>query len=374
MPASGAGGAVGSGGRDASGSGGEGQGRGGAPSSDGGTGNGGGPATGTGGQDGRGTGAVTADGGGSGTRGSGAGGSSTGGSSASGSGSGGTTAKSNGMSCSGAGECGSGHCSAGYCCNVACTGQCESCAVAASRGTCVAVTTPRTPCAGTGTCVGTCNGINGTSCVYPGVETTCAQSSCSGGVAKPAASCNSGGTCSNPAGITCPYGCQPNSTMCAMCRSRSGSNVLSNPGFDTASGTSGWELGGDGTGMWTNNDADGCTGSGSFAFKSIGDTAISECKPATAGRTYHLAYKFKALVALPGSSGDCRIAFYGSCTTNIDIGPELISAPSDGDSWVFTSGSTVAPSGTSNMRVTCGAISGYGYYDQFYLGESDVAF
>jgi len=56
------------------------------------------------------------------------------------------------------------------------------------------------------------------------------------------------------------------------------------------------------------------------------------------------------------------------------IDPGLISAPSDGDSWVFTSGSTVAPSGTSNMRVTCGAISGYGYYDQFYLGESDVAF
>ena len=66
--------------------------------------------------------------------------------------------RSMGDGCSVDAECGTGHCAQGSCCDSACDGQCESCKVAGSVGSCVPVTTPRTACAGTGTCAGFCDG------------------------------------------------------------------------------------------------------------------------------------------------------------------------------------------------------------------------
>ena len=83
-------------------------------------------------------------------------------------------ARRNGEGCSVSSECASGICRDGFCCNSACTGQCESCASAANRGTCVAVTAPRTACDGSGICGGRCDGFNRASCVYPGSTTPAA--------------------------------------------------------------------------------------------------------------------------------------------------------------------------------------------------------
>jgi hypothetical protein len=63
-------------------------------------------------------------------------------------------AKTIGDTCSTSTECATGVCADGVCCNVACSGRCESCATASSKGTCVPVTTPRTPCTSDGTLCG----------------------------------------------------------------------------------------------------------------------------------------------------------------------------------------------------------------------------
>jgi len=263
-------------------------------------------------------------------------------------------------------ECLNGHCVDGYCCESACTGQCESCS--AMPGQCVAVTTPRTPCRGSGACAGECNGTDGASCVYPGEEKTCAQASCSGSTAKAAATCDGDGACSMQDTTTCKYGCQPGTAVCSTCRQKSSANILTNPGLDGS--LEGWELGGDGQGRYSANDADSCANSGSFSFASIGDNASSACKGASPNKTYYLAYKFKSLAATPGASGDCSILFYDSASCGNELGrsSEVISPASDANSWVAASDSAKSPAGTAGIRVFCAGFAGHGYYDQFYLG------
>ena len=55
-----------------------------------------------------------------------------------------------GDTCTAGSVCTSGMCADGVCCDATCTGQCESCATTSNRGRCVATTTPRTACAGSG--------------------------------------------------------------------------------------------------------------------------------------------------------------------------------------------------------------------------------
>jgi len=124
-------------------------------------------------------------------------------------------ARTNSMACSGDGECASGHCADGVCCNDACTGQCESCNTSSAKGTCSPTTTPRSACAGSGTCAGKCDGstANRKSCVYPGGSTTCGSPACSGGKATAAPTCNGSGACgSTPAPMTCMFGCTTSGT------------------------------------------------------------------------------------------------------------------------------------------------------------------
>jgi len=109
----------------------------------------------------------------------------------------------NGASCTEGRTCTSGFCADGVCCNVACTGQCESCS--ATKGTCSPVTGvpvgSRAKCAGEGTpCAGTCDGVNGAACTFsPGKECSATCSNAQQTIGK----CDSAGACS----VGAPEGC-----------------------------------------------------------------------------------------------------------------------------------------------------------------------
>lgn len=123
-----------------------------------------------------------------------------------------------GQACTAASQCGSGFCADGVCCNAACTGACESCGEASSKGTCTAVTgAPRSghpACAGGGTmCGGSCDGTNRTTCTSPGASTSCRSASCTAGVATLAASCDGKGACPGAQTVNCA----PNTCSGAAC-------------------------------------------------------------------------------------------------------------------------------------------------------------
>ena len=106
----------------------------------------------------------------------------------------------NGEACNAPGECGSSYCVDGVCCDRACNGQCEACDVPPSPGTCTAAKGPphgvRPACASVDPeCAGTCDGVKGDGCTYPGVATVCSAASCATGVAKLARTCAGDGSC-----------------------------------------------------------------------------------------------------------------------------------------------------------------------------------
>ena len=105
-----------------------------------------------------------------------------------------------GTTCTGDHECASTHCVDAVCCDIACSGQCQACDVANAVGTCTTVASgaphaSHTPCAGNGTCQGTCDGTSATACTYPSAGTACAAASCTNGVAAGATVCDGLGTC-----------------------------------------------------------------------------------------------------------------------------------------------------------------------------------
>lgn len=123
----------------------------------------------------------------------------------------------NGGMCTTATECQSGQCVDGVCCDTACDGQCQACDNAGSLGTCGPVTGAphgmRTACAGTGTCAGTCDGMNTTACTFPNTTTECSPAACTGGVATTAATCDGMGACGTGTATPCVnFGC--NGTVC----------------------------------------------------------------------------------------------------------------------------------------------------------------
>ena len=118
----------------------------------------------------------------------------------------------NGASCSLSEQCFNNHCVDGFCCDGGCDGQCEACDVAGKQGTCSPVSgSPhggRAECAGTGTCAGTCDGVETRSCTFPGTSVTCTQPSCMVGIATDRAGCNGAGGCAEPERKDCaPYRC-----------------------------------------------------------------------------------------------------------------------------------------------------------------------
>ena len=108
--------------------------------------------------------------------------------------------KSVGTACAGDGECNSGSCAQGVCCTGPCTGNCRSCAIAGTAGTCVNVPSGQDPLnqctdAGVATCGadGTCDGGGG--CRLYAAGTTCVAATCTGSTVTPARTCNGTGTC-----------------------------------------------------------------------------------------------------------------------------------------------------------------------------------
>src|SRR5439155_1029939 len=100
----------------------------------------------------------------------------------------------NGQCCSSDAQCGSGHCVDGLCCDTACTGQCASCSLAGSPGTCTATATPtnRPTCIG-GQCGAACDGVSET-CPYPSGN-PCGIQACASLVETDPGTCNGTGQC-----------------------------------------------------------------------------------------------------------------------------------------------------------------------------------
>jgi hypothetical protein len=126
-----------------------------------------------------------------------------------------------GQACLKTADCAGGiPCVDGYCCDRACAGACQACDVANSFGTCTTLsngTAPHTghpPCDGSGTCMGTCNGLSA-SCTYPGAETMCIQAGCTGQTATLATRCAGDGTCPHADTKPCNgYGCSTTQPVC----------------------------------------------------------------------------------------------------------------------------------------------------------------
>ncbi len=122
-----------------------------------------------------------------------------------------------GGSCVTGGDCGSGLCVDGVCCDSACNGQCEACNVTGKAGLCTLVPSgsdpraPRAACAGTGTCVGHCDGVSRDACNYPGSSTVCTSASCSGTTETLRAGCDGKGACTPADTKKCePFVCDTN--------------------------------------------------------------------------------------------------------------------------------------------------------------------
>jgi hypothetical protein len=136
--------------------------------------------------------------------------------------------KSDGVACTQAAECVHGNCNQGFCCATACTGTCQSCALAGSLGTCKFVpagTDPLNQCtdAGAASCAndGTCDGSG--ACRNYGAGTVCVGAMCAGSTFTPARTCNGTGTCNTTAPNTCgsyvcsTSGCLTSCTTTADC-------------------------------------------------------------------------------------------------------------------------------------------------------------
>jgi len=130
--------------------------------------------------------------------------------------------KSNGTACAMGAECASTNCVDGVCCDTSCTGNCESCSLGTTKGTCSPSTTPRAACTGAGACAGKCDGTaaHRASCTFPSNTTSCgAAASCTGGTAITAALCDGAGACVASTMMSCMFGCRTDSMpLCAdMC-------------------------------------------------------------------------------------------------------------------------------------------------------------
>jgi len=113
-----------------------------------------------------------------------------------------------GAACMAGSECNSGFCAQGVCCKTSCAGNCMSCALTGTGGTCSTVPAGQDPlnqCAdqgatGCGT-DGTCDGSGGCRNYVSG--TVCAAATCSGSNYTPQRTCDGAGTCQGATAISC---------------------------------------------------------------------------------------------------------------------------------------------------------------------------
>jgi hypothetical protein len=105
-----------------------------------------------------------------------------------------------GATCAADGDCKSGHCANSVCCATTCTGNCMSCAITGSAGTCINVPAGQDPLAQCAdqlapSCKtnGSCDGKGG--CQLYASGTVCGTNSCTAGEATAAGKCDGTGTC-----------------------------------------------------------------------------------------------------------------------------------------------------------------------------------
>jgi hypothetical protein len=145
--------------------------------------------------------------------------------------------------CSDQRQCDSGYCSDGVCCDELCDGQCESCVLAGSLGTCTPVPAgqppagTKSPCQSDGSvCGGSCDGTNRDACAFPGANTVCRAASCIDGVETFSATCDGAGAC--PGAVT--QSCAPYICGATVCTSSCGDdNGCAQAGWCDLSGGSG---------------------------------------------------------------------------------------------------------------------------------------
>lgn len=170
-----------------------------------------------------------------------------------------------------------------------------------------------------------------------------------------------------PNPTTCIYGCS--GIMCAVCRQKSSSNLLPNPGFDGS--VSPW------SNLFSNyssNDYESCSGSGSYALDYLQD--FTQCLNATVGTKYYLTYRFKSWDT-SNQFGYCAVSFYSrsGCDGSYLLDGTFSAMASSAGPWVTAvTASGTAPANTVSMSFGCSGSVGRGFYDQLYLGTSDVAF
>jgi hypothetical protein len=188
-------------------------------------------------------------------------------------------------------------------------------------------------------------------------------------------SCQSNGTCGGgsnvPKNTSCGTGVYCDGIGNCKCKTKSDSNLLTNPGFDGS--TSGWSTTG-----YSTTDFESCTGSGSAYVNPAGGAPnIDQC--VTTGITglanYGFGLEFKAVAG--GGDGYCVITFYDrpGCAGNSSNPDNYMVTPfSDGTSWTASVLGFMTNSDTQSIDVFCSAANGNGYYDRLYLSSAGTAF
>ena len=300
-----------------------------------------------------------------------------------------------GNACSGCATCSAGACASGACpasdqchspgtCNTstgictnptldnntqcndgnACT-QSDSC----QNGTCVGtpMTCPApTACHVTGTCsAGTCStptAADGTiDAKCPTSAPRCLSGSC--------VQCLSDQNCtgSTPS-------CDPSTHQC-VCRRPSATNFVHNPGFDSSSLLASWsQINDPGDVTWSDEDSEGCLGSGSAAGDNTeGDP--SQCVQVPGGGTYYFGVKFK--MPIYANTSYCEVSFLTTtdCSGITSTGYARIGPTSGtwaGPGWAPFSAAVPAAAGTQSAFIQCAILTTK--LDQFYLNKNDNSF
>jgi len=277
-----------------------------------------------------------------------------------------------------------------------CTGSTvENLAVCDGLGNCPAVST--TPCSpfvcGTTSCLTSCSSssecVAGAACIGAVCQTCGAGQSVCGNACvnlqtDPShcgdctTSCSSG-HCLNSGCVQCtqvshcPAGYQAcdSTTHTCLCRQKSSSNLLTNPGFDGA--VSGWTMVG-GAAYQATVDADGCPDSGSVWLSSVGHE-VKQCRPASPSTLYSFGFRFKGTGPGETPTAFCAMIFYAGtgCTTPSATSNITYVTPG-GTNWVQGAASATSPPDTGSVIVDCVGQYGFGYYDQLYLSSTNATF
>lgn len=173
----------------------------------------------------------------------------------------------------------------------------------------------------------------------------------------------------------CPAGyqaCDPTTHTC-VCRQKSSSNLLTNPGFDGSA--TGWTMVG-GAAYQATADADGCPDSGAVWLNSVGHE-VKQCRPASPNTLYSMGLKFKGTGPGDTPGALCMMQFYAGadCTTpSATSNSTFITPGGTTTSWVQGAASATSPPDAGSVLLICVGQYGFGYHDQFYFSSTNATF